>query len=484
MKRAKTPSLEPKRFRPSWLLLLFFLLSAFPSSIFAEEGPYFSDVAVKAGLGEDERGFRQIFGDFDGDGYADIALVHPGQGRTDGWRGKKFPIQGLLLNRKKGDGRTFEDVTKASGILKNRNPDVQGFGCQVMAAADVDNDGDLDLFCGSYNYPRKPRRGEPDNGDRNEIFLNNGKARFTMVPFSGLGLEATTTSAAVFCDVNNDGKIDLFLGNWYQTYPPMRIRAQGNPLYLGLGHGIFKDVTAEMGLATKNAVGAPGGHRPTYGLSHCDFNNDGWQDLLVCNYGRQANRLWMNVKGEKFVDVGPKVGFDGDAHRKDAGEPPFRQHGNTFAAQCADYDNDGDIDVFLAETTHADSRRRHADASCLLRNRGKEHDFVFERLPLDTLPRAPIARIGEWGDHYAGWLDFDNDGLLDLLVAPSSYRHQVLLLFRQKPDHGFEEIGERAGIRIPDPHGLALADIDRDGDVDILCCSIPRATPNKEKGKF
>ncbi|MHC5081306.1 MAG: CRTAC1 family protein, partial [Planctomycetota bacterium] len=348
----------------------------------------------------------------------------------------------------------------------------------------VDNDGDLDLFCGSYNYPRKPRRGEPDNGDRNEIFLNNGKARFTMVPFSGLGLEATTTSAAVFCDVNNDGKIDLFLGNWYQTYPPMRIRAQGNPLYLGLGHGIFKDVTAEMGLATKNAVGAPGGHRPTYGLSHCDFNNDGWQDLLVCNYGRQANRLWMNVKGEKFVDVGPKVGFDGDAHRKDAGEPPFRQHGNTFAAQCADYDNDGDIDVFLAETTHADSRRRHADASCLLRNRGKEHDFVFERLPLDTLPRAPIARIGEWGDHYAGWLDFDNDGLLDLLVAPSSYRHQVLLLFRQKPDHGFEEIGERAGIRIPDPHGLALADIDRDGDVDILCCSIPRATPNKEKGKF
>ena len=426
------------------LLLAMLLLPATPRA------PWFTNIAKECGLAG-KPAHRAVFADLDGDGRPDCVLER----------------QRLYLQR---DG-AWLDASDASKLNVPRVGDVIAFG-------DVDNDGDLDCFSGkNCDFERiDAKSGEPavkDDGHRSLVLLNDGEARFAPVKDSGVEKDPATTCAAAFLDFDADGKLDLFVGNWYRNYGT-NVECYPSRLYRGRGDGTFEDVTEKMGLPMRREAGKRDSCRPVYGVSHGDWNNDGRQDLFICAYGRQWNLLLEN-RGDSFVDRAAETTFDGDDDRsgdypegvKRAKEPEFRANGNTFDCAIADVDNDGDLDCFLGEITHWWAGPS-SDFSSILWNQGKEKGFVFKR---DTGSIKRVHEGKEWnqGDLHAAWLDFDNDGLLDLLVGSSDYPdRQELRLYRQKADHSFEEVTKEAGFDWEGCGGISVCDFDRDGDLDIL----------------
>ena len=446
--------------------------SSHPQSI----GFHFTDIADQVGLGAIEAK-RVMWADLDGDGFADGILNN----------------RRVFMNRPAKRSvlpRVFVERTDASRI--NVHPfDVDGRRfADCLQIGDVDGDGDLDLFSGKYCDLRRPvvrddeavvdEQGRPvmavtDDAMRSRILLNDGRGSFTVAPDALRPNHAETTSSAAFFDYDNDGRLDLFIGNWYRQYG-LSHRSYPSRLYRGLGDGAFVETTTEAGMPTVDEPGLRHSSRPVYGVAHCDFNNDGWQDLLICAYGRQRNMLYKNLGDGTFVDVAEQVNFDGDDLRSGLypdwvdreKEASFRANGNTFDAACADYDNDGDIDVFLAEITHAWAGES-SDPSTLLVNLGAAGGYRFERRLDLGIDRTHSIERWNQGDLYAAWIDFDNDGLLDLLISSGDYSDgQFLRLFKQQPDHRFTDVTLAAGFNWEGSGCLSLADFDHDGDVDIL----------------
>ncbi len=449
----------------------------------ADPQPAFTDVARSVGL--DLQAFRSGFTDLDGDGWPDLVLLSARKATaTDGLR--------IFANvAAEGEGRRFVERTAASGVLASRRGrDRMGRVVSLFVTADVDGDGREDVFTGAFCDLERSRDKPDDHGDRNEVLLNRGDWRFELAPKSDLQRFPDTIAAAAFVDVDRDGRIDLFTGAQYRDYGRSRA-AYPDRLFRGRGDGRFQERTKRAKLLDLDRKGTRAGHRPTYGVAHTDVDNDGRQDLLVCAYGRQWNVLWRQRAGGTFVDVAARVGFDGDAVRhgryppwtRRRAERPFRANGNTFDAAVADFDNDGDMDVFLAEICHAWAGPS-SDRSSLLVNLGPEHDFAFRRERRGIERRHEVERWNE-GDIHAGWLDYDNDGLLDLLLASSDYPDdQFLRLFRQKPDHTFEDVTARAGFDLRNATQISLADFDRDGDVDIVVgTSNNRLTKAQREGR-
>ncbi len=437
------------------------------------------NVASAAGISE-VSAQNAAFSDLDGDGYPDLILGNTQAGRSNA----------VFLNRPKDGGRGFTDFTAQSGI--NSNPVSTGpRAADFVALGDVNNDGCVDMFSAKYSEFEKPKSDprtekalrdekgnilyeKTDDGLRSEILLNDCYGHFSILPNSGVGGHAETTTSAEFFDYDDDGILDLFTGNWYKEYGVSYL-SYPSRLYKGLGDGRFKEVTEKAGLLTYATEGSTDSSRPVYGVSHCDYNNDGAQDILVAVYGRQANRLWKNNGDGTFTDVAPAAGFDGDAIRhgrypadaKRAPEPAWRSHGNTFSAACADYDNDGDMDVFLGEITHSWAGEA-SDLSSLLENLGAKKNYVFRRRP-EAIKRVHNGKNWNQGDMRAAWFDFDNDGLLDLLISSGDYPDgQYLRLFRQVKKGVFAEVTDKCGFNWESSAGITLADYDRDGAVDIL----------------
>ncbi len=412
------------------------------------EPPLFEDVRAAWGLAG-ERGAHVSFADLNADGLPDAAID-----RTR-----------IFLNR----GDRFE---RAAGI-----PAEVGRADSVQFG-DLDGDGFADAFLGRYEGV-------------NDVFLGDGAGGFRRVPAPGLAERCETTISSCFVDVDADGALDVFVAAGYVAYGTS-LEAHPSRLYRGRGDGTFEDVTERAGLLGVAAPGTPASRRPTYGVAHTDWNNDGRQDLIACSYGRQANRLWRNDGGGRFTDVAPEIGFDGDEDRSGtyapevkarlgvSDEPAFRAHGNTFDAAVADCDSDGDMDVFLAEIAHWWAGPS-SDRSTLLLNLGPAAGFRFARRP-DLLPPRPRA-TARWneGDRHAGWLDVDNDGRLDLLIASSDYPDdQMLRLYRQRPSGDFEDWTGRLGFRWLNASQISLADFDRDGATDILVATNDvRLTPER-----
>jgi len=368
-------------------------------------------------------------------------------------------------------------------------PPLQVFPDLVLFA-DFDNDGDQDCFAGWSCEPDNPDWvKKKDQGQKNALYINLGQGIWTE---QSLDMPRTAAIAACAFDYDRDGNLDLFVGSSYVVYG-RGLEAGPDRLYKGDGKGGFKDVTKALGLLTRPEPGGPTSSRPTYGVTHGDFNGDGWQDIWVETYGRQWNRLWVSEKGKHFTDLGPRTGFDGDSDRsghypkwlqefwkKRYGGPrqdemPFRANGNTFDCAIADFDNDGDMDCLLSEITH-EWAGPSSDRTSLLINTGDR----FERHP-EAFAREHTGP-GRWnqGDIFCGWIDFDNDGRLDALIASSDYPdNQQLKLYRQKPDHTFEKARlfgwEGAGQ-------ISVGDFDNDGDQDILVGrSLNRLSKEKRK---
>lgn len=429
---------------------------------------FFQDVFVETEL-TGIYGRRVGFGDVDGDRFPDVFAV-----RTGGTPG----LQQLLMNRPRDGepGRRFVVATTSSGILVARDGGEQT--ALMGTFADVDNDGDLDLFSGSYSP--KPS-GTEFVDDPNEIYLNDGTGVFELALGSGVNDPwPLTTSSATFLDYDHDGVLDLFVGAFMRSYP--NLNSYQDELYRGMGGGAFERVTETAGILTDGLVGDEDAmyKKPTYGVTSCDWNDDGWTDILTSTYALGWNDLWKNRKDGTFKNVGPSRGYYMD-ETDNPDEDPYRDGGNSFSASCGDYDNDGDLDVFDATTTHADFPRSTADRSRILENRGKNHGYEFARPELEEtgIDRSlggsgENGNYGNEGDHGSTWADLDNDGLLDLVIEASAYPKSHAWIYHQLPGHTFENVTEDSGVaaNLVNTNGMTVDDYDRDGDLDVLFGSV------------
>lgn len=447
-------------------------------------------------------GVRFSAGDLDGDGYPDLVV-------TEGFSNTRDDLDAgvryhwLLLNREVDGRRTFVDHTEASGYLVNRDGTV-GSSSSLYDLADVDGDGDLDILAGRY-YDK----GSADaTGDCSEIYLNDGAANFTLAPQSDLCVpEGYPTSGAAFADYDADGRLDLWVvgfyleyGGSYQSAAPMLLR--------GAGDGTFSDVSGDAGVKLESCGRTDycldrDSRYPAYGATACDVNGDALPDLLKTNYARSWNNLFLNQGDGTFVDVGESSGFASDdnydytdntryacwceeygpcdpAPTVDCGgywpasywtpgydDQPARNNGNSFTTVCTDVDNDGDNDLYTAEIVHKWAGKS-SDATGLLLNDGTG---TFERVDNGTnglARRRP--ELSDWneGDLHAAIFDYDNDGWKDILLVSSDYENTQLWHWRQVSPGQFEEVSEESGLDQPWPAGVAVADFDLDGDLDVV----------------
>lgn len=454
-------------------------------------------------------GGRVTSGDVNGDGYPDL-LVHnfyPGCSPAPCAPEREVIGQGtrrtyLLINEPgPGGGRIFVDRTFESGFTAPADGSTTELkSSQLAALADVDSDGDMDIFSGTWNEPNVNNPPSALESDRSEIYLNDGSGNFTLLAGSGVQFQSPRrTSSASFMDFNLDGVLDLFVGVHYSPSGAL----QSPALYLGAGDGTFTDVTASTGVGTEK--------RATFGATACDVDDDGLPEILMSAYARGPNVLYQ-IEGGVFTDVGEASGYAYDenqdwsdnqffrcwctVHTADplcAGVPapgvvcpnpadgnwspvsetkPERLGGNTFSTVCADVTGDGQLDLYTAEIAHWWAGGS-SDKSNLLVNDGSPGMKHFTRADRSATG-LEVPHVGaSWneGGITAAIADLDLDARPDILLGTSDYPDQYGWIFHQKTDGSFEEIGEALGLHHPCAVGLTVADFDRDGDLDVIVAS-------------
>src|SRR5262245_40386281 len=394
--------------------------------------------------------------DYDGDGDLDVYLV---QGdpldKTKQLKDSLFPPPAahwpghrLFRNELVPTGQLrFLDVTHQAGL------DYEGYGMGV-AVGDYDNDGDLDLYVTHFGP--------------NVLYRNNGNGTFTDVTREAGVDDPRWSASAAFLDYDRDGDLDLFLTNYVDftlkgnkkcfaptgepdyctpaAYHPVPAR-----LFRNEGHGKFTDVTQPAG------IGAAFG--PGLGVACADFNSDGWIDIYVANDGA-PNLLWINKGNGTFEEAalmsGAAYSVDGVAR---AG----------MGVAAGDFDNDGDDDLLVTNLAK--------EVSTLYRNhRGSFNDVTLEL----GLARATFRSTG-FG---VGWIDYNNDGKLDLFAANGAvtivealrgsaypYQQKNQLFRNEGGGKPLVEVSAAAGSafeQLQVARGAAFGDIDNDGDLDIL----------------
>lgn len=390
--------------------------------------------------------------DFDNDGDLDIYLTNghnglPGIYGDDGVTNRYF--------RQEADGR-FVDATAESGL-----GDV-GYGMGV-AVADIDNDGDRDVYVTNLG---------PDR-----LYRNRGDGTFEdITEEAGISVDGWSCSAAFF-DYDRDGLLDLFVTQYVTPNPGTKCTDNaGRPDYCSPGSyqpihdvllhneggGRFKDVSEVAGMKSVNAGAG-------LGVVCEDLNDDGWIDIYVANDG-DANHLWLNQRDGTFRDDAVIYGA------------AYNVHGNTEAGMgvvAADFDNDLDLDLFL---THL-----NRESNTLYRNAGSGMGF------LDVTGECGLgaSSMVHTGFGTAAF-DGDLDGDLDLVIVngrvashtsiyPSEVEHPWGLyaepnLFYLNDGTGkftsIQESVEPLCGRVETSRGLAVGDVDMDGDLDVLVTNI------------
>ncbi|MFO0592466.1 MAG: VCBS repeat-containing protein, partial [Polyangiaceae bacterium] len=447
--------------------------------------------------------------DFDGDGWTDL-LVRRGGNAGDDFADGGVRQTWLLRNNQKGG---FEDVTQKSGIRQTRagNDPTKGRPGEVVAWGDVDNDGDLDVFTGFTNDPAKP------SPETSELLLNQGDGTFALGPaenpFRIAAPKTDSVAGVTFVDYDRDGNLDIWI---------VQNTVNGNPvqdrLYKGDGTGHFTDVTFAQGLKTKGWLNTDDldnalSHSIGWAANACDLDNDGNPELLASSYGRAPNHLWQSggpANGFVFTNRSIASGYafddrmdwtdnesarcwcklhpdaedctgvpapqyiacntDQDAFRwnHDTDRHPFRLGGNSGATECIDIDNDGDMDLLTGEIVHWDVGSS-SDPSEICLNSGAP-DWKFTRPGNDVTGLAREHKSVDWNDGImtGSAFDFDNDGWYDVYLGASDYPGNHGLLFHQDGPAHFEPVPIDLGIDHHRSHGSAVADFDRDGDLDIV----------------
>ncbi len=468
------------------------------SADYDEAHPAYSEATVEWGL-EGVTAANMVALDLDMDGWTDlIASESPHETRDDPASDTWY--HAVMMNREVGGRRAFVNESEASGLLVGADG-LPGSGHSMYVGADVDGDGDLDLFAG-----RNHDAGSDDvTGERNAIFLNDGAGHFTRVPVSGLEEKsAWATAAASFTEVDGDGIPDLWLVGWYRDYG--ELDSSGPRLYRGEGDGTFTDATAGTAMDQKPTRtyedwNDRSRRRPGFGATTCDVDADGSPELIQSSYARTWNLMFSHGDGE-WVEVGEAAGMDADDNEDyssdlqyacyceaNACDPeptvscngampstywvpgysdlPSRLGGNTFTTVCADADNDGDLDLYHAEIRH-DWAGDAADSSQLLLNDGSGTFTRQDNEENGLARRRPAGADWNEGDMQAALFDYDLDGWKDLLLMDSDYPDTHLYAFHNGEDGTFREDSDATGLNQPWPHGLAVADFDLDGDLDVV----------------
>ncbi len=376
--------------------------------------------------------------DFDDDGNLDLVLL--GENRVALYR---------------GDGRFhFQDVTENSGLQQRGH-------WHGAATGDFDGDGRIDLYTSGYGC--------------SALYRNLGAMRFQDVTAeAGVGVRPASDkqspewrTSAAFVDVDHDGRLDLYVLRYVtfgphtpqlctrgevmiacdpQTYDPQR-----GTLYHNVDGKKFADETALRGMAeaSGNALG----------VACADYDNDGWTDIAVANDERPGD-LFRNRGNGHFEQKGPESGTAFDAYG-------FVHAG--MGIDWGDYDRDGRIDLFI--TTYENEVKN------LYRNLGIG---IFADMSLRTGISKPLHPWISWGIRF---LDYDNDGWLDLMVTsghvqdqakkvkPQTDYPQPLVLFHNEKGQTFKDVSAQAGPSFQKPmvgRALCTGDIDNDGGVDVV----------------
>jgi hypothetical protein len=380
--------------------------------------------------------------DYDGDGDIDIYFLNGAP-----LRGTKVDVPpGNALYRNEG-GFKFTDVTEEAGVGDT------GFALGV-AVGDYDNDGAPDIFVNNYGP--------------NVLYRNNGDGTFTDVTReAGVGGGDKVGAGACFLDMDGDGDLDLYVANYldfsyarsvqrtidgFPAYPgPLDFDPVPGLLYRNNGDGTFTDVSTESGVGVRAGTGM--------GTVCADYDNDGDTDLFVVN-DDLGNFCFRNDGTGKFEEIGVVNGLAYDADGQELGNR---------GVDCGDYDNDGRLDFFV--TSYA------AQLPTLYRNLG---DGFFADVTLITGAGASALPHVTWG---TGFADFDNDGNRDLFIAcghlqddvdlsdrVSSY-HVRNVLLRNTGDGTFVDVSNQCGDGLSvklSSRGAGFDDLDNDGDVDVV----------------
>ena len=385
----------------------------------------FIDRAGALGIDTDSLCGGAIVEDFNADGFLDIVTS------------TYDPLGPLAFYRNLGNGR-FEDVSRLSGL----DDQLGGLNC---LAADFDNDRDMDILVLRGAWLSDD--GSEDGRIRNSLLRNDGAGRFTDVTRqAGLADPAYPTQAAVWADFDNDGDLDLFVGNESRTEQSLDSPNYPSQLFQNRGDGTFQDIASRAGVTND---------RYCKGVTAGDYDNDGDLDLYVSNIGR--NRLYRNQGDGTFVDRAEELGVTHPA-------------GRSFATWFFDYNNDGRLDLFVAayEATLADIAADYLglgyDASppCLYRNDG---DGKFSNVTPVAGLQHPYLPMG------ANFGDLDNDGYLDIYLATGDPGYRTLVpnvMLRSDRGSRFQNVTTSGGFgHLQKGHGVAFADLDNDGDQDI-----------------
>jgi len=395
--------------------------------------------------------------DYDNDGWLDIYLLN---GSTISALKGKEPAPRAMLFHSNHDG-TFTDVTDKTGVANER----WGFG---VAVGDYDNDGWPDLYVSNYG--------------KNRLYHNNHDGTFTDVAEkAGVTLGGWSTGAT-WGDYDRDGFLDLFVPGYVKTdidHPvvagkegvpegacqyrgvdvfcgPLGLTGEEDHLFHNNGNGTFTDVSVKAGVSDPS-------RRYGFASAFVDVDDDGWLDLVVAN-DSSANYLYRNRRDGTFEDLGYGSGFS------------LNEDGRAQASMgiaVGDYNRDGKVDLFV--TTFSD------DYKTLYRNDG---DGFFSDVSFKVgLGNSTIPFL-DWG---TGFLDFDNDGLLDLFIANghvypvadksrwgTTYAQRPLL-YRNLNGKKFQEApaatGSGLAVVIP-ARGAAFGDLFNDGHIDVVLNNI------------
>jgi hypothetical protein len=321
---------------------------------------------------------------------------------------------------------------------------------------DLDHDGILDVLIGNLNqksemtqYPPRLFKGEVTNS----ILHYKEKA---VLPTGIMPI-----ASIVPMDFNLDGEIDFYLANWFSQKD-----ANPKPLtdFLLQGKGYeFTDVginlTGEFDYnkTEKSFTNAT----PTFGASVCDVDKNGFPDVMTNNSNGYYNKLWLNIDGKKFVNYGIESGYGGD----NEGSPESHGGGNSFFSLCGDYNNDGIVDVVIGNLSK-DSDDETKDKSAILTGSIRTFPPKFYRSDFYFSDEK-----NQWseGNRRGLWLDYNLDGLSDLIIENSGFPpHSRLVFFEQLPDHEYADIGKDLGINLMNPSGVVSIDLNGDGVMDFI----------------
>ncbi len=444
------------------------LTSAYAAGAESAQGDWFADISDESGVDfvhdngmSGKYWFPEIMGggvallDFDNDGLLDLYMVQSGcigEIRDAGNCNKSDRLY-RNVSTQDADGHwqiRFEDFTERSGIR------AAGYGMGV-AVGDYTGNGYADIYVLNFGP--------------NQLWRNEGDGRFTEVAaLAGVADPGWSVSAS-FVDLDGSGHLDLYVTN-YVDYSidnhkdcysagnsrldycsPSAYLGAANSLYRNRGDGRFEDVSIESGIASEK--------RPSLGVIAADFNGDGKPDIYVANDG-QANEFWVNQGDFKFVDDAPLAGNAVNSNgAAEAG----------MGVDAADVEGSGSESIVV---THL---RR--ESNTLYRNDGSGWFSDVSTASGLGPPSVPYTGFG------VAWMDVDNDGWLDLLVANGAVTEEAAAvaagdsfpyrqrnqLYRNQGRGRFVEASDLAGEALKSlqsSRGLAVGDLNNDGRVDVV----------------